>query len=153
MKERRKYKRFPTLSVLKSIELSAPSLKMKESIPAIMFNLSGGGIAFITFCPFPLNSNILFNLDLGDIKLKNIKGKVVRMEEKKQTYLVGVQFLNLPQRDKKKIIKMADDYESCESRILHHENIICFPSSCSYYNLCNKKQKISLKQEFALNAN
>jgi len=145
MRERRKHKRFPTLSLIKSVEISSPNLNLKSSMPAIMFNISAGGLAFITFYPFPVNSIIVFNLELGDISLKNVKGRVVRIEEKKSTFLIGVEFLNLSKRIRKKIEEMAEDYIDCEARILRREEIICFPESCSYYPLCCKKEKKEIK--------
>src|SRR3989339_1632691 len=144
MHDRRLHTRFPTLSVIKSIDISCPGLNLQTSIPAIMFDLSAGGIALITFCPFPIHSQVTLNLELGTFKLKNVEGEVVRTKEKKQTYLVAIQFTNLAKEQKAFIAAMAENYAACETRILHREEKVCFPKTCSYYQLCSKPERIRM---------
>jgi len=137
MTERRIHTRIPTLSVIKTIEISQGD--GKTSIPAIMCDISAGGLAMITFLPLPSSSEIVLDIGIPEINLKNVCARIVRTKEKNGTYLVALEFKNLPLKLKDKINKMANDWKKCEELLTSGEKIDC--SKCSYYALCAKKVK------------
>ncbi|MCD6311020.1 MAG: PilZ domain-containing protein [Elusimicrobia bacterium] len=137
MAERRIHLRFPTLSVIKTVEIH--SADGKTNVPAIMCDVSAGGLAMITFMPLPKDSDIVLDLNMPDINLNKVAAKIVRVEEKNGTFLVALEFNALSSVVKKKINNMALDWKKCEERLSVGEKTECL--NCSYYNLCNKEVK------------
>ncbi|PKM99570.1 MAG: hypothetical protein CVU78_05635 [Elusimicrobia bacterium HGW-Elusimicrobia-2] len=137
MAERRIHLRFPTLSVIKTVEIS--SSDGKTDIPAIMCDVSVGGMAMITFLPLPKNSDIVLDLKMPDINLRKVTARIVRVEEKNGTFLIALKFRSLDNTVKKKINAMALDWQKCEERQAVGEKTEC--RNCAYYNLCNKEAK------------
>ncbi len=137
MAERRNHLRFPTLSVIKTVEIHSGD--GKTDVPAIMCDVSVGGLAMITFMPLPKNSDIVLDLNMPDINLSKVAAKIVRVEEKNGTFLIALEFSDLQPSVKKKINAMALDWKKCEERLSVGEKIECL--NCSYYNLCNKEVK------------
>ena len=137
MAERRNHLRFPTLSVIKTVEIHTGD--GKTDVPAIMCDVSVGGMAMITFLPLPKNSDIVLDLNMPDISLSKVAAKIVRVEEKNGTFLIALEFNTLDPAVKKKINTLALDWQKCEERLSVGEKIEC--RSCSYYNLCNKEVK------------
>ncbi|MEW6558346.1 MAG: PilZ domain-containing protein [Elusimicrobiota bacterium] len=145
--ERRKFKRFPVL-----YRLAKPVLlrldgektgKTEEVIPAIMSDLSAGGMAILTFLPLaisPLGKTLIITFDLTVIQGNHVKGRVVRCENKDGLYILGIEFLNLPDDIFDKINLMADDFDSCETRILLGEKPIC-RKGCRYSEHCQRRVK------------
>lgn len=141
--ERRKYRRIPTISVVKEALIESQDLNLKTEIPAILFNLSAGGLALITFLSIPQDSFIHMNFNLDGLKLKDVEGKVVRVEGKKKTYLVVVAFTKIRDEVKNRINMMADAFDLCETRISLGEENVC-SQACSYYQLCSKPVKLPI---------
>ena len=141
MKEKRTHERFPALSIIKTVEINRGA--GKESIPAIMYNISEGGMAIITFLPLPSEREIILNLNFSGIDLHEVHAKIIRTEEKKGTYLIALKFLKIPAKTKKIIKKMASDWKACEDESGSHNKIDC--SNCSYYQICTK----SIKKRYA----
>ena len=137
MAERRIHLRFPTLSVIKTVEISSPD--GKTDIPAIMCDVSAGGMAMITFLPLPANSEIELDLNMPDINLKKVTARIVRVEEKNGTFLIALEFVSLDKSVRQKINAMALDWQRCKERQAVGEKTEC--PDCSYYNLCNKEAK------------
>ena len=139
--EKRKSKRFPVLyHLIKPVLIRSQESKAGISSPAIMANLSAGGMALLTFSPLPVGKNILISFDLKDLKIDNVKSRVVRVENKEGSYILGVQFLNLKKELADVINKLADDFDSCETRILLGEKPIC-RKGCSYFEHCQRVAK------------
>jgi len=139
--ERRKYRRIPAISMVKETMIESRQLKLKRKIPAIVFNLSGGGMALITFLSIPVDTIIFLNFNLGGLKLKDVEGKVVRAEGKKKTYLIVIAFTKIREEVKNRINMMADAFDLCETRILMGEEDVC-SIECTYYKLCTKSVKM-----------
>ncbi|MEA2081905.1 MAG: PilZ domain-containing protein [Elusimicrobiota bacterium] len=137
MAERRDHLRFPTLSVIKTVELHTAD--GKTDIPAIMCDVSAGGLAMITFLPLPKNSDIVLDLNMPDISLSKVAARVVRVEEKNGTFMIALEFRALDEALKKTINNMALDWKKCEERLSIGEKVDC--KNCSYFNLCNKEVK------------
>jgi len=139
--ERRKYKRIPTISMVKETMIESEALKLKREIPAILFNLSAGGMALITFLSLPRDALISLNFNLDGLKLKDVEGRVVRVEGRKKTYLIVIAFTKITDELRKHINTMADAFDFCETRILMGEKDVC-STECSYYQLCSKPVKM-----------
>jgi len=135
--ERRTHQRFPTLSVIKTVEISRG--EGRTNVPAIMCDISVGGLAMITFLPFPKLSTIILDLNLPGINLRKVPAQIIRVEEKNGTYLIGLKFVKIPVKLKKQINGMALDWKNCEERLAVKQKPNC--SRCLYYNLCTKKDK------------
>ena len=139
--EKRKSKRFPVLyHLIKPVLIRTQDSKSEISSPAIMANLSAGGMALLTFSPLPVGKNLLISFDLKDLKIDNVIGKVVRCENKESSYILGVQFLNLKNEIANSINKLADDFDFCKTRILLGEKPVC-RKGCSYFEHCQRIAK------------
>jgi len=139
--ERRKYKRVPTISIVKEALIESPALKLKREIPAILSNLSAGGMALITFLSLPLDAIISLSFNIDGLKLKDAEGRVVRVEGKKNIYLIVIAFTKIRTEVKNRINMMADALDLCETRILMGEKDVC-SMRCAYYELCSKPVKM-----------
>jgi len=142
--ERRKHRRIPTMSVVKEALIESQDLKLKREIPAILFNLSAGGLALITFLSIPRDILIQLNFDVDGLKLKDVEGRVVRVEGKKKTYLVVVAFTKIRDEVRNRINMMADAFDLCETRTAMGEENVCSPE-CHYYQLCTKPVKVPIE--------
>lgn len=139
--EKRKSKRFPVLyHLIKPVLIRTQGSKAGRASPAIMANLSAGGMALLTFSSLPVGKNILISFDLKDLKIDNVKSRVVRVENKEGSYILGIQFLNLKKEIADAINKLADDFDSCETRILLGEKPVC-RKGCSYFEHCQRIAK------------
>ena len=139
--EKRKFKRFPVLyHLIKPILIRTQDSKAGISSPAIMVNLSAGGMALLTFSSLAVGKNLLISFDLKDIKIDNVKSRVVRVENKEGSYVLGIQFLNLKKEIADAINKLADDFDSCETRILLGKKPVC-RKGCSYFEHCQRIAK------------
>ena len=143
--ERRKYKRVPTISIVKEALIESPALKLKREIPAILSNLSAGGMALITFLSLPLDAIISLSFNIDGLKLKDAEGRVVRVEGKKNTYLIVIAFTKIRAEVKNRINMMADAFDLCETRILMGEENVC-STECAYYRLCSKPIKVPISK-------
>ena len=138
---RRKHRRMPVItSFLRPILIRSRQLEIKESVPAIIVNLSAGGLSMITFCPISTNLKLSLDIDLPGLKIFNIASHVLRVKQRYKTYMAAIRFDRLKKEAKNKINQMADDYDLCETKLMLGETKIC-SKKCSYYLLCNKKVK------------
>jgi len=140
--DRRLHFRFPTITIVKEVVIfvTHPRTKKKIVLPAIMYNLSAGGIAIVTFEKVPIGAIITLNLNLDGINLQNVTGKVVRVEGRNVTFLIAIDFTNLTKELKKKITMIANDADICETRIMLGEKHAC-KKKCTYYSLCTNPVK------------
>lgn len=139
--EKRKFKRFPVLyHLIKPVLIRTQDSKAGISSPAIMANLSAGGMALMTFSPIPVGKKLLISFDLKDVKVDGIKSKAVRCENRESSYIIGIQFLGLPGKIAKKINEMADAFDRCETRILIGEKPVC-RKGCTYFEHCMRTAK------------
>ena len=139
--EKRKFKRFPVLYYLiKPVLLRTEDTESGASMPAIMANLSSGGMALMTFSPVSIGQKLIISLDLKTLHVKNFKSKVVRCENKGGSYVLGIEFLDMEKEISDKINKMADDFDLCETRILIGDRPVC-RKSCHYSEHCQRTAK------------
>ena len=144
--ERRRHHRVPIISELvEPVLVRVSPSELDEEIPGIMMNLSAGGMVVITFLSLPWGALIDLIINLPGLKIGNVKGRVVRVEEKGGTYLVGISFASLEKGAKDSINRMAKDFNNCKKRHLKGEKNICF-KKCAYYPLCSQSIKGHMKK-------
>ena len=148
--ERRKYPRFAvvgnliepiTLRYALPKERGGKRVVTPETMtqPAILTNLSAGGMQLITFLAPPHAKRLDMKLTLPGLELP-VTGRVVRVTEKGETFVVGIQFVKIQKKDQKRINDMAADNFDCDTRLS-----LALPESCvrecRFNRLCHKTQK------------
>lgn len=152
--ERRQHPRFPVLEgLIEPITLrytitetradakkdkSAPEKTHNQ--PAILTDLSAGGMSLITFVEPPHTKILQMDLCLPGLSHVPVHAKVVRVHTKGETYNVGIQFTRIPKKYQKQINDMAMDHIDCDTRISLSLPEACVPN-CRFNHLCQKTQK------------
>lgn len=70
-----------------------------------------------------------------------IKGQVVRVEQKGESYLAGIHFTHIQPDDRTKLNQMALDYADCELKLSFGLKDVCF-LKCGFLSLCEKPYKL-----------
>lgn len=152
--ERRKHRRFTVIgNIVEPIvlryapEKGAKTKKTKDSVPvhlhtqpAILTDLSAGGISLITFLAPPHAKVFKMTLTVPGLNHLAIEGKVVRVTKKGETYIVGIQFTKIAKKFQLQISRMADDDADCNTRASLGLPEVCV-SVCRFHSLCTKTQK------------
>ncbi|MFA6317877.1 MAG: PilZ domain-containing protein [Elusimicrobiota bacterium] len=110
--------------------------------PAILTDLSAGGMSMVCFAEPPKAKKLDMVLSLPGLKSVPITGRVARLHQKGQTWNVGIAFTEISSKHKSVINKMANDNLDCETRISLSLPDACVPD-CSFHHLCVKPQKIA----------
>ena len=150
--ERRKHARFALVgNLIEPITLRYASPKPKKGEkkvatsgalmqPAILTNLSAGGMQLITFLAPPHAKRLDMVLNLPGFDHMPVTARVVRVHEKGETFVVGIQFVRIQKRHQKRINEMAVDNLDCDTRLS-----LSLPESCvrdcRFHYLCHKTQK------------
>ena len=108
--------------------------------PAVLTNLSQTGMALITFLAPPHAKKFKMTLTIPGIDNLPVEGRVVRVQRKGETYVVGIEFTKIAKKYQNKIKQMADDDCDCNTRISLGLPEACVPD-CSFHLLCTKTQK------------
>jgi hypothetical protein len=157
--ERRKHPRFGLIDDLiepivlryvpekAKVTASAKARKSGEDVPkhlqtqpAILVNLSAGGMSLVTFLAPPHAKVFKMTLTVPGLDHLPIEGKVVRVDKKGETFNVGIQFTKIAQKYVRQIAHMAEDDQDCHTRIALQLPEVCVPT-CRFHLLCNKPQK------------
>ena len=150
--ERRKHARFPIVSSLIepiTLRYAAPKasrgarkVATTEAMtqPAILTNLSAGGMQLITFLAPPHAKRLDMVLNLPGFDHMPVTGRVVRVHEKGETFVIGIEFLKIQKKHQKRISEMAVDNLDCETRVSLSLPEACVPN-CRFHLLCHKAQK------------
>ncbi|MBI5623237.1 MAG: PilZ domain-containing protein [Elusimicrobia bacterium] len=109
--------------------------------PAILTDLSAGGMSMVCFAEPPKAKKLDMVLSLPGLKSVPITGRVARMHQKGQTWNVGIAFSELSSKHRMVINKMANDNLDCETRISLSLPDACVPD-CTFHFLCVKPQKV-----------
>lgn len=137
--ERRKHPRLPLhLSVAKLMDFKCDGLD--QPAPAILVDLSAGGLSMVCFALPHLTKNVTFRLDLPGLVNAQIHGKVVRAHKKGETYQVGVAFNELKEEWGRLVGKLIKAYQDCEDRLTQGDRRFCF-RACGFFSLCQKEEK------------
>ena len=137
--DKRRYARFPVGGFVGPITLRLDS-QGKSSQPAVLTDLSAGGISLVTFIEPPHSRRIEMILSLPGLKSVSVEGKVARVMEKGQTYKVGISFTKIEKKHKELINNMALDNQDCDIRVALKLPEACVPD-CRFHHLCAKPQK------------
>lgn len=106
--ERRKHKRIPVLSsLIKLVSIDVPALHMRTPLPGIMGNLSAGGMTIATFISIPLNTELELSIDLPGLSAHNLRGKVIRVNDKEGSCLITIAFIQIDRKAKYEINELA----------------------------------------------
>lgn len=138
MLNKRRHPRFP---VIKDFGHAVSIGTEKETFPGIILNLSAGGMLLLMYCDIPVNAEVSLMINIPKMETKKILGRVIRSKFKNTMWEIGLEFIEIDTLDSKKINRMAIDFNDCETKIALGALDIC-KKECSYYVLCDKKQKI-----------
>ncbi|MBI5883436.1 MAG: PilZ domain-containing protein [Elusimicrobia bacterium] len=109
--------------------------------PAILTNLSAGGMSMVCFAEPPKTKKLDMVLSLPGLKSVPITGRVARLHQKGQTWNVGIAFTAISSKHTTVINKMANDNLDCETRISLSLPDTCAPD-CTFHFLCVKPHKV-----------
>lgn len=137
--ERRKHRRFPlSIGTMKPLNFRFDGFD--HEVPAILVNLSAGGLSMVCFTDPPRIQEVSMRLELPGIAKALLKGRVVRMIRKGETCLIGVQITEFRKKWASIVSKMARAWRVCEDRLAEGERNFCF-RSCAYFPVCEKQEK------------
>jgi len=137
--ERRQHRRF---SVVEGM-IEPITLEMDgggKSQPAIMTDLSAGGMSLLVFCEPPHTKSFEMVLSIPGLDRTPIEAKIVRVHQKGETYSLGLSFLKIARKIQERIAAMADDNADCETRVALRLPEACVPD-CRFHTLCAKPVK------------
>ena len=137
--ERRKHPRLPLhLSVAKLVDFKCDGLD--QASPAILVDLSAGGLSMICFALPQLSKNVTFRLDLPGLVNAKVQGRVVRAHRKGDTYQVAIAFTEFQDQWAHLVAKLVKAYNVCEERLTQGDRHFCF-RECAFFPLCQKDEK------------
>ncbi|MDD2524215.1 MAG: PilZ domain-containing protein [Endomicrobiia bacterium] len=134
-------RRHPRLPVIKDIAREVAISTEKGSFPGIIINLSASGMSLLSYSNIPEKVEVCLALDIPTISTKQIYGKIIRVKSKSIMWEIGILFTEIDTLDSKKINRVAVEFTDCDNKIALGAQDVC-KKECSYYFLCNKKQKI-----------
>jgi len=108
--------------------------------PAVLTDLSAGGMSLITFLAPPHAKVFKMTLTIPGIDTLPVQGRVARVQKKGDTYIVGIEFTKIAKKYTKQITRMAHDDIDCNTRISLGLPEACTPD-CTFHDLCTKMHK------------
>jgi len=109
--------------------------------PAILTNLSAGGMSLLMFLEPPHAKRLDMVLNIPGLERVPIAGRVVRVHQRGPTYYVGISFTQISKKHQDQISTMALDHGDCETRVALKLPEVCV-KPCSFHSLCAKPQKM-----------
>lgn len=149
--DRRKHRRFQSTAFL-GVPLHLTPLPpfFGQPIDGQVMNLSAGGMSILIGETLPKQAKLFMELTFPNKKVFASTIIVRNVVRSKAGYLVGIEFLDLPQTLIYLFDQMAVDYSDCDDRITHNDSEIC-RSICSFIEVCDKPQKkVGLKPTDAM---
>jgi hypothetical protein len=144
LKERRQHVRLPILhGILEPVEIEFYAQDAHGKAvpqPAILADLSAGGMRLITFMAPPHTKELNILLKLNGVKEIPVTGKISWVKDKGGVFMNGISFTHISHDDKKRISDMAEDYTDCDTRYELKLPEVCV-ETCRAHGLCNKPQK------------
>ena len=139
--ERRVHRRFSVVEgMVEPITLELSADKSGKSQPAIMTDLSAGGMSLLMFMEPPHAKRFDMVLAIPGLDRVPIEASVVRVLQKGETYNVGLTFTKIAKKLQDRISQMADDNADCETRVSLRLPEACV-RDCSFHALCAKTVK------------
>lgn len=138
--ERRQHRRFSVVEgMIEPITLEMDGLDAAaRKQPAIMTDLSAGGMSLLMFVEPPHAKSFQMTLSIPGLDRVSIEAKVVRVHQKGETYGVGLSFLKIPKDAQRRIEKMAEDSADCATRTALGLPDAC-GSDCPFHSLFARK--------------
>lgn len=124
----------------KGDEKGEPIPKCLQTQPAVLVNLSAGGMSLVTFLAPPHTKCFKMTLTIPGLDHMPVEGRVVRVVKKGDTYNVGIEFTKIAKKYQARISHMAEDDKDCQMRIALGLPEACVPN-CRFHLLCSKPQK------------
>ncbi len=144
MKERRQHVRLPIMhGILEPVEIeffTEDSHGKPVPQPAILADLSAGGMRLITFMAPPHTKALNIILKLAGVKKIPVTGKISWVKDRGGVFMNGIAFSDISHDDRKRINEMAEDYADCDTRHALKLPEVCV-ETCRAHGLCNKPQK------------
>ncbi|MEQ1918653.1 MAG: PilZ domain-containing protein [Elusimicrobiota bacterium] len=144
--ERRKHRRFSVVEGMVepiTLELEGTDNLMHKQ-PAIMTDLSAGGISLLMFVEPPHTKSFQMTLNIPGLEGVPIEAGIVRVHQKGETYSVGLAFRKISREAQKSIEKMAEDSADCQTRTSLGLPDAC-GSDCPFHSLFTAKPRASRK--------
>ncbi|MEK7858056.1 MAG: PilZ domain-containing protein [Elusimicrobiota bacterium] len=148
--DRRQYSRLPVVEgMIEPITLKFggadgakedPKAAGAKGQPAILTNLSAGGMSLLMFLEPPHTKKLDMVLSIPGLSHVPVEGKVVRINQKGETYSVGIAFTRIGKKYQTQISSMAQDHIDCETRLALKLPEACV-KTCTFHALCAKSQK------------
>jgi hypothetical protein len=137
--ERRRHPRLPLhLSVAKLVDFNCDG--MDHPSPAVLVDLSAGGLAMICFSLPHMTKDLSFRMSLPGLVNAKLKGKIIRARRKGETYQVAIEFTEFQDKWANMVSKLTKAYMVCEERLQQGDRNFCF-RECAFYPLCQKEEK------------
>ena len=144
--ERRKHRRFSVVEGMVepiTLELEGSDSVMRKH-PAILTDLSAGGISLLMFVEPPHTRSFAMTLSIPGLEGVPIEAGVVRVHQKGETYSVGLAFRKISREAQKQIEKMAEDSADCQTRTSLGLPDAC-GSDCPFHSLFSGKARAARK--------
>jgi c-di-GMP-binding flagellar brake protein YcgR len=140
--ERRQHRRFSVVEgMIEPITLEVDGFDAAaRKQPAILTDLSAGGISLLMFVEPPHTKSFEMTLSIPGLEKVSIEAKVVRVHQKGETYGVGLAFVKIPKDAQKRIEKMAEDSADCATRVALGLPDAC-GDDCPFHSLFARKGK------------
>ena len=139
--ERRQHRRFTVIEgMIEPITLELGGNGKPQ--PAIMTDLSAGGMSLLVFCEPPHTHTFEMVLSIPGLDRLPIEATIVRVHQKGETYSLGLSFKKISKKLQEQIGKMADDHADCETRVALRLPDACGPD-CDFHKLFAKPGKSS----------
>ena len=140
--ERRKHRRFSIVEgMIEPITIELDGLEATgKKQPAIMTDLSAGGISLLMFVEPPHTKSFQMTLSIPGLEGVPIEAGIVRVHQKGETYSVGLAFRKISREAQKSIEKMAEDSADCATRVSLGLPDACGPD-CPFHSLFDRKAK------------
>ena len=134
--ERRQHRRFQVVDgMIEPITLEMEGVdSSSKKVPAIMTDLSAGGMSLLMFNEPPHAKTFQMTLSLPGLEGVPIQASLARVHQKGETYSVGLTFVKIPREAQKRIEKMAEDSADCETRTALRLPDACGPD-CPFHSM------------------
>ena len=131
--ERRRHPRLPLhLSVAKLIDFKCEG--DEQTIPAVLVDLSAGGLSMVAFALPRLTQKVTFRLDIPGLVNAQLHGHVVRAHKKGETFQVAVAFDEFKEQWSHMIVKLIKAAKDCEDQWNQGDRAHC-PKECSFHKV------------------
>ncbi|MFC1546716.1 PilZ domain-containing protein [bacterium] len=126
--------------IIEPVQIRIPDVKGRETVPAIIADLSARGMAMLTYVKIPIGTEIAIDFNLIGLKIGNVKGKITHIRSHYKTFVLVIKFNKLQKVVQNQIEHIAMDYEDCEVQWKRGDKNFC-TKACEYYPFCSKSIK------------